>query len=581
MHTYNRLNGDGPQPQERGQVMVLFALLIVVFTLFVMAVVDVGFFLHERALAQQTADAAALAGSQELPGNPSSAQTIALDYVEANGLDSSDVDISFRCTAENPNVCDEGLGIYDTIVVTPHSQAPSFFGGILKLIGAGDLCWVDGCSVEATAAGCRGACGPIGYGPVDAMVVLDHSLSMSSTDLTEAKEAILTMFQNFTNEYQQVGVAMTPPVNPSNYCDAINSWSDPQDWMPAPLTTTFQDYVHHLDYSSPPVDSVDCVERGGPPGYHTNLGDPIDAAAAELIANGRPDVTWGIIIVTDGAANVAPEETITDSTGQLDCTSQAAVTVNSGDNDGYESNPSQACGDGGGYATDNNSGTSTTTSCTSGNKDRHDFWGFGADSGIPIDATVSGIEVRADAWSSGYYTRRLCVELSWDGGTTWTTYDTSNLGGYESSEYFGGTSNTWGHSWSLSELSDANFRVRITSIGADTSYDFNLDRVTVEVTYSYPNPSGVSHDGPCDYAMQQADAAKAAGIEIYVIAWGATDTCSFDDSSSAWKDASATYFLQNVATDSAHFFNEPKTSDLTPIFQVIGAQLTSGSRLVE
>jgi len=33
---------------------------------------------------------------------------------------------------------------------------------------------------------------------------------------------------------------------------------------------------------------------------------------------------------------------------------------------------------------------------------------------------------------------------------------------------------------------------------------------------------------PCDYGAKEADKAKLAGIEIYVIAWGADDRCAND-----------------------------------------------------
>lgn len=52
-------------------------------------------------------------------------------------------------------------------------------------------------------------------------------------------------------------------------------------------------------------------------------------------------------------------------------------------------------------------------------------------------------------------------------------------------------------------------------------------------------------------------------------------------SGSTYYDYSPGQFLTAVATDSAHFYNEPKTEDLEPIFAAIGAQLTSGSKLVD
>jgi len=39
--------------------------------------------------------------------------------------------------------------------------------------------------------------------------------------------------------------------------------------------------------------------------------------------------------------------------------------------------------------------------------------------------------------------------------------------------------------------------------------------------------------------------------------------------------------MEYMATDEDHFFDEPSTADLEPIFKVIGSQLAGGARLVE
>src|ERR1700674_3318360 len=90
---------------EGGQALILFTLMLGALLLCAMAVVDVGFFLHNRENAQQTADAAALAGAQDLPGSTSQAQTDALAYVTKNGLSTANTTISFTCTSQNPAVC--------------------------------------------------------------------------------------------------------------------------------------------------------------------------------------------------------------------------------------------------------------------------------------------------------------------------------------------------------------------------------------------------------------------------------------------------------------------------------------------
>jgi hypothetical protein len=124
--------------------------------------------------------------------------------------------------------------------------------------------------------------------------------------------------------------------------------------------------------------------------------------------------------------------------------------------------------------------------------------------------------------------------------------------------------------------------VRVTNVsndwGSDT--DFRLDAVAVNVHFEDPS-GGYAHSGPCDWAAYWADQARALGIELYVIAWGATDECSFDDPDSAYYYMDADEFLESLASDAFHFFNEPKSADLEPIFYAIGSQLTGGSRLIQ
>ncbi len=414
---------------------------------------------------------------------------------------------------------------------------------------------------------------------------------MSNSDLNKAKNAVRHVFTQFNHEFQRVSLAVTPPVTPGDLCDSIDQWTDPQVWLPAPLTDNFQASPHSLDPQSPPVSVLSCLDRTDWPGGelqvaggHTDLGSPLKAAIDELEANGRPEVVWGIVLLTDGAANTAPSvSSQATSTGERFCASQAPVTSDSGDNNGYESNSSAACTNGGGHAIDNNSGTNSSTSCSSDGKDRHVFWDFGADAGIPSGATIEGIEVRADAWASGWWgTRDLCVEISWDGGSSWSDAEDESLGSSETTERFGGSSETWGRTWSVSDFSDTNFRVRITSVGSSSSTDFNLDAVAVNVFYT-DTSSSINHLGPCDWAVQQADAAKVLGIEVFAIGWGvsSSDKCSQDSASSPYYNMSAADFLRLLATSDAHFYNEPKYTDLDPIFNAIGGQLTQGARLIE
>jgi hypothetical protein len=60
----------------------------------------------------------------------------------------------------------------------------------------------------------------------------------------------------------------------------------------------------------------------------------------------------------------------------------------------------------------------------------------------------------------------------------------TNLTTTERSDIFGSSSDTWGRAWNTNELTSANFRVRIVSVGSSTSRDFFLDWLPVRVWYS-------------------------------------------------------------------------------------------------
>jgi hypothetical protein len=172
------------------------------------------------------------------------------------------------------------------------------------------------------------------------------------------------------------------------------------------------------------------------------------------------------------------------------CGSNGAQSTSAGDNDGYQSNPARACTDDSSFATDGNSGSGGTQSCGSGatpdtTKDQHRFWGYAL--GLPGAVTsINGIRVRADlALNNASGNTNLCAQLSWDGGTTWTTIKTQAIAAAAETSYvFGSTSDTWGRTWTLAQLNTTNLRVRIIDASSLTTKQFRLDYVAVSVTYT-------------------------------------------------------------------------------------------------
>jgi hypothetical protein len=171
------------------------------------------------------------------------------------------------------------------------------------------------------------------------------------------------------------------------------------------------------------------------------------------------------------------------NTGFKSPSSNAPVVLGAGDGNGFQTTPTSAYSSNGAFAVDSNSGTSTSTSCTNAGKDKHDFYTYGIT--LPAGSTVRGIEVRLDARAgSTTGSPRMCVQLSWNGGVSWTSaLTTTTLGTATNTYVLGGAANTWGRSWTLSNLSNTSFRVRVIDVAASTSQSFSLDWIAVRVTY--------------------------------------------------------------------------------------------------
>ena len=157
-------------------------------------------------------------------------------------------------------------------------------------------------------------------------------------------------------------------------------------------------------------------------------------------------------------------------TGYLSPTTQAADT--GGDGDGFESDPTNA------FADDASSATNV-----GGDGDRHRFYDYGIS--LKSSCGISGIEVRLDWWLSALGGgNSMDVELSWDGGTSWTAAKTDAVESTsERSAILGGSSDTWGRTWAAAELSDSNFWARVTTNGSG-GLTYYLDWAPVKVYYA-------------------------------------------------------------------------------------------------
>ena len=206
--------------------------------------------------------------------------------------------------------------------------------------------------------------------------------------------------------------------------------------------------------------------------------------ATDIAAAGTAQVT---VLNPGGAVSNAltfVSNAATTSTGLLAPSANAAVASGAGDNNGFQTTPSNAYGFADGlFAVDPNSGTNTNTSCTNAGKDKHNYYNYNFI--VPSGVAIRGIEVRLRARvDSAANSPSMCVQLSWSGGASWTTaLSTTTLSTVTTTYILGGATNTWARTWTVGDFSNANFRVRIIDVASSTARAFSLDGVAVQVTY--------------------------------------------------------------------------------------------------
>jgi hypothetical protein len=259
------------------------------------------------------------------------------------------------------------------------------------------------------------------------------------------------------------------------------------------------------------------------------------------------------------------------STGFLSPTANAADS--GGDGNGFETTPSNAHADDAASAVDNNSGTNSSTSCTSASRDKHRFFNYGF--AVPTGTGIPGVEVRLDARAdSTSNSPRMCVQLSWNGGTSWTTAKSTPVLSTSMNTYIlGGATDTWGRTWTPAELTDANFRVRVISTANSTSRDFFLDWVAVRVhqgaapapdttlpSVSLTSPTaGATVSGTVTIAATASDNVGVTRVEFLVDGvLLATDTTS--PYSASWNTTAATNAAHSLTARAFDAANNQATS---------------------
>ncbi|MDX6591216.1 MAG: hypothetical protein QOJ13_412 [Gaiellales bacterium] len=257
------------------------------------AVLDVGNVYRVRVALQTSADAAVAAGASALP-DTGAAKAAAHMKSSENGAQNTVPGVPGVTTtvvtdcSYSPTFCRPA----NTVKVTEVANAPTFF---LAMVGIDTI----KITVHATA------CSPCGGLPLDVMIVLDRSGSMSGQKLQYAKDGIKAFLGSMDPAINRVGLVAFQPRTGTNNCSIpfTNSYnSATASYLFVPLSDDYATSPGTLNTSSPIVSAVNCVRAGGSTAYANAL----DAAQTELNAHGREGWQQVMILLSDGAANDGP-----------------------------------------------------------------------------------------------------------------------------------------------------------------------------------------------------------------------------------------------------------------------------------
>lgn len=308
-----------------GQTLPLVVVFMFTILVFAGLVIDFGNAYRVQKALQASADASAAAGAGQLtlsyPPVAANASSQAQKYGSQTGgvnpiagVPAANVtqnvsvtcapQVGYNCTAGYPN----------TVTVDETANVPTY---LLKLLGFPTI------TLKAHAQ----ACSPCGGVPLDVMVVLDRTGSMSANSkLPQAKAGITAFMKTMDPTLDNVGLAVLPPAaslsaactdpdpvfnaqttaGPEGrtvYSGAGGTYSSASAaYVLVPLSNTYATSIGNLNSSSPFMSTLNCVQAGGSTAY----AEAIDAAYQELQKDGRSGTQKVIVILSDGAANDAP-----------------------------------------------------------------------------------------------------------------------------------------------------------------------------------------------------------------------------------------------------------------------------------
>jgi len=242
----------------RGQTVVLLALIIPVLLGAVALGTDVSVFYFNWVQLQKAADVAVLAGANYLPDNPTTAQTVATNLAENNGIKASEIlsttlgasntTISIKLQRTVPYYFARVLGLTSGVVTTAATATPQYAPSTLNASTPGQVpSGGDNGGANGTTCSNIGSCGLIPIG-------LDYN-----TVYTDGQQITLQQGQIGPGNWDLLALGGTGGNNlRTNIADGYNSMISVGDWVTTepgkkvgPVDQGFQDRLNAAASSDP------------------------------------------------------------------------------------------------------------------------------------------------------------------------------------------------------------------------------------------------------------------------------------------------------------------------------------------
>jgi hypothetical protein len=329
--------------RDEGAFAILFAVTIVLMFAFAALALDLATFYQHKQQLENTNDAAALAGAQELP-DPIAAQEAVRLSVLANDPGLPTPQAVFYCVvASKPSptgpvedatqigvgkLCNPGGSGYAPPLCNDRMCAIPCIGNSEADPCKPNAIWVgqdtnmrfsfapvigiaSGDTGVVASVACKGTCGQAGSNPMDVVVIADRTGSMNDTERNLEVTAIQNMLLSMEPSIQRVALATVGWSTASGTCRSAARGTDPSrtngnasSWIPVALSSDFGGKAG-LNTGSSLIRNLNCLDQSS----RTWLATPMRVAARYLLgtetgitggADLQPSATKAIIFETDG-----------------------------------------------------------------------------------------------------------------------------------------------------------------------------------------------------------------------------------------------------------------------------------------